>query len=281
MARIWKRRPVKDASRLAWHRITAEAVDRIRQQLAAKFEAATVNRALTALRQVLRFAWRDGSLSHEDYLRLSDVEQVRGEGFPRGRALLPAELDGLYGACSRDPKAQGRRDALAIALLHAAGLRAGEAASLRLEDVIDAALGDLFVRGKGGYEAVATLQGAAPVLAVWLAMRGRDAGPLLLQVRASGKIAPVGLCSCAVYQIVKKRAREAGLTRTTAHDLRRTYATSLLRAGNDHLLVMRALRHKDVHSLKAYDRRPAEEVAAAQRAAIYVPASVAGEGRGT
>ena len=238
-----------------------------------------MNRALAALRRVLRFAWREGSLPYETYLRLSDVEPVRGEALPRGRALQPAELEALYGACAQDVKPSGRRDGLVIGLLHASGLRAAEAAGLQLEDVVNANLGELLVTGKGGFGACASLGAAAPLLGAWLAIRGDDPGPLLLQVRATGKIAPAGLCPRALFQVVRKRALEAGLRRTTAHDLRRTYATELLRAGNDHLLVARALRHHDVRSLRSYDRRPAEEIAAAQRAAIHVPASARSGGR--
>jgi len=271
MARIWKRRRVKDASRLAWHRITAEDTDRIRQDLAARYRVATVNRALTALRQVLQFAWRDGSLAYEDYLRLSKIKQVRGEELPPGRALRPHELEALYGACAADPKPQGRRDALAIALLHAAGLRAGEAAGLRVEDLVDRRQGQVLVRGKGRREDVVSLEAATSLLEDWLAVRGDRAGPLLLQVWASGKLGSAGLGAGAVFQIVRKRAAQAGIGRTSAHDLRRTFATSLLRAGYDHLLLQRALRHRDLQSVSAYDRRPASEVAAAQRKAIFVP----------
>jgi integrase len=226
---------------------------------------------LTALRRVLRFAWRDGSLAYEDFLRLSDVEVITGEAPTRGRSLTQVELDALYGACARDVTAAGLRDGLAIALMHAGGLRSAEAAWVRFEDVMDEDAGELLLPGKGGSLGGASLGEASGWLTSWLAIRGREPGLLLHQVRANGKIAPVGLCAQAMWQIVKKRSREAKIRKCSPHDLRRTHATALLRAGFDHLMVMRSLRQRDVRSVRCYDRRPDEERAAAQRVAIRAP----------
>jgi len=271
MAKVWKRHPVKDASRLAWHRVTADDIARIREALAAKFAPSTANRMLTALRRVLRFAWRGGSLAYEDFLRLSDVEMIKGESLPRGRSLTQVDLEKIYGVCDRDPSPAGRRDGLAIALMHAAGLRSAEAAWLKLEDVMDEDAGELLVPGKGGSLGGASMGEAAGWLTAWLAVRGREPGPLLYQVRSNGKVARVGLCAAAMWQIVKKRSGEAGIRKCSPHDLRRTHATALLRAGFDHLMVMRSLRHRDIRSVQCYDRRSDEERAAAQRRAIRAP----------
>lgn len=181
------------------------------------------------------------------------------------------ELDALYGTCIADQSPAGLRDGLAIALMHAGGLRAAEAAGLSLEDVMDEDAGELLVPGKGGSLAGASLGAAAGWLTSWLAIRGREPGPLLYQTRSNGKLAPMGLCAGAMFPIVRKRSTEAGIRRCSPHDLRRTHATSLLRAGFDHLMVMRSLRHRDVRSVQCYDRRTDEERAAAQRRAIRAP----------
>lgn len=271
MGTVWKRHPVKDGSRLAWHRITANAIDRIREVLVAKYAPATGNHMLITLRKVLWFCWRDRLLSYEDYLRHAAVDSIRGEAPTRGRALTQAELDALYAVCTSDGTPAGLRDGLAIALMHAAGLRSAEAAWLRLEDVMDEDAGELLVPGKGGSLAGASLGSAAGWLTAWLAIRGRKPGPVLHQVRGSGKVVPVGLCAAAMWQIVKKRSIEAKIRRCSPHDLRKTHATAMLRAGCDYLMVMRSLRHRDIRSVALYDRRPDEERAAAQRRAIRAP----------
>ncbi len=238
--------------------------------LAAKFAPATVNRALTALRQVLRFSWRDGLLAWDEYLRLGDVHQVADDGMPRGRALQRREIEALYAACTRDLSPAGRRAACVLALLHAAGLRCAEAAGLTLDAVVDVDSGELLVLGKGGRYAGAGVGRAAPLLQAWLDVRGDRPGPVLYQIRSNGRVVARGIGATAVHEIVAKLAKACGI-KATAHDLRRTFATALLRAGYDHLLVQRALRHRDVRSLQCYDRRTDEERARAQRAAIEVP----------
>jgi len=51
------------------------------------------------------------------------------------------------------------------------------------------------------------------------------------------------------------------------HCLRKTFATSLFRAGFDHVMVMRSLRHRDIRSVRIYDRRTENERAAAEGSA--------------
>jgi integrase len=272
MGTIWKRKPVKDGSRLAWSRISTGAIDRIREELAAKYAVATANRALVALRRVLRFSWQDQSLSYDDYLRLIDViEPIRGEGGLRGRAVPQIELDRLYAACDADRTASGARDGAVIALAHAAGMRAGEIVGMDLEDVMDLDGGELLVWGKGGTRRQASLGTMVPWLAAWVRVRGSSPGPLIYHVLRWGQVVPTRLTPRAVFQIVKKRAAEAGVLNVSPHCLRKTHATALLREGFDHLMVMRSLRQKDVRSVKAYDRRTEDERAAAQRKAIRGP----------
>ena len=271
MGIIWKRRAVKDASRLDWSRITRSDVDRIRQVLRDKYAIGTANRALVALRQVLLACWEDGSLSQEAYMRLKRIKQIPGDGERRGRALTQDEINRLYEVCARDTTPAGCRDGAAIALAHAAGLRSGEVVGLDLGDVVDADRGELMVSGKGGTRLPADLGAAASWLTRWLANRGSTPGPLILPVYANGKVGNHRLSPAAVFQILRKRARQAGVTDCSPHCLRKTFATSLFRAGFDQVMVMRSLRHRDLRSVHIYDRRTEDERAAAQRAAIKVP----------
>ena len=268
MAAIWRGKPVKDCCRLAWHRITAAAVDRIRQQLAAKFNYVTVNRCLTALRRVLKEEWRSGRLTREAFERLADVPPVRGETLP-GRAVRRDEVETMLAVCERDRSPAGARDAAAIALLYCAGLRRAEAAALDVADLLPD--GEVAVSGKGGSLALASLGTGAPWVARWMAVRGAGSGRLLCHVRHSGQIVPDGLCGAAVGAIVTKRARQAGLD-LSAHCLRRGFASALLRRGADHLMVARALRHRDVRSVARYDARTDLERALAVRGALAVSA---------
>jgi site-specific recombinase XerD len=267
MAAIWRGRPVKDASRLAWHRITAAAVDRIRGVLAGKFRPVTCNRCLTALRRVLKEEWRAGRLTREDFERLADVRAVRGEGLP-GRAARRQEVERLLAVCDRDHTPAGARDGAAVALLYCAGLRRAEAAALDVDSLLSE--GEIVVPGKGGSLAMASLGAGVPWVERWLSVRGREPGPLLWHVRPNGKLVAAALCGAAVGAIVTRRAAQAGLDRVSAHCLRRGFASELLRRGHDHLLVARALRHRDVRSVARYDGRSDLERALAVRSAVVV-----------
>jgi len=226
---------------------------------------------LITLRKVLWFCWRDRLLSYEDYLRHAAVDSIRGEAPTRGRALGELELERLYGVCGADRTPAGARDGAAIALAHAAGLRCAEVVGLDMADILDPATGEILVRGKGGTVSGASLGAAAVWLQAWLAIRGDEAGPVLLHVLARGRIVRHRLSPPAVFGILAKRAKQAGIKDVSPHCLRKTFATSLFRAGFDHVMVMRSLRHRDIRSVRIYDRRTEDERAAAQRAAIRVP----------
>jgi integrase len=89
-------------------------------------------------------------------------------------------------------------------------------------------------------------------------------------VRHSGEIVKDGLGGQALYGIVMRRARQAGLDDFSPHMLRRGFASALLRRGHDHLMVARALRHRDVRSVERYDGRTDLERAMAIRSSIRV-----------
>jgi integrase len=65
---------------------------------------------------------------------------------PRG--LEPGTVEALLASCDRD-EPSGKRDYAVILLLARLGLRAGEAARLRLDDISWRA-GEIGIRGKGG-----------------------------------------------------------------------------------------------------------------------------------
>jgi len=250
MAALWRGKAVRNATQLAWHKISVVGVDRIRNGLKEKYHPVTANRCLTALRRVLKEEWRAGRLSHEQFERLVDFAPIRGDSLP-GKAARKTEVERLLDACEHDRSPAGVRDAAIIAVLYAAGLRRAETSALTMDDFLQE--GEIAVLTKGGGITVATLGAAAPWVDRWLAVRGREPGPLFLQIRATGKIAQRPLGPSAINAVVGKRAKEAGIDHVSAHMLRRGFATELLRRGYDHLLVARALRHKDMRSVQRYD----------------------------
>jgi integrase/recombinase XerD len=244
---------------LRWSTLRYQHTQAVRSQLADRYEPATTNKMLSALRGVLKEAWRLGQLTAEEYHRAVDLPSVRGESPLRGRALTAGELRKLAGVCAEDPSPAGPRDAAMIALSAAGGLRRSEIINLDVQDY-DADTGALVIRrGKGRKPRVCyASNGAADALADWLVVRGPEPGALFCPVTQTGHIVYRRMIGHAFHKICSKRARQAGVKAFTPHDGRRTFISDLLDAGADIVTVQRLAGHATVTTTARYDRRPEE-----------------------
>ncbi|MCI0547882.1 MAG: site-specific integrase [Candidatus Rokubacteria bacterium] len=216
---------------------------------------ASINKALSALRGVLREAWRLGQLSAEDLARATDLEPVRGSRPLRGRALAPHELARLFHVCQEDATPAGPRDAVILALGVGAGLRRAEIAGLDLAD-LDFAGERVRVHGKGNkVREVPVKGGTLEAIRAWLAHRREESGPLVCPVRKGGRVVLERLSPQAVLRVCEKRAREAGVEGFMPHDLRRTYISTLLDRGADLSVASELAGHASPTTTKRYDRR--------------------------
>jgi len=258
---------------LPWHELRCQHTQALRAELSsAGLAVGTVNAHLSALRGCLKQAWRLGYMEAEDYHRAADVEKVRGETLPRGRALDVSELRELFRVCRKDAGPAGLRDAALIATLYGGGLRRAECISLTLEDY-DADAGTMRVRGKGQKERLVHLPpGTCDHLARWLAVRGSEIGPLLLAVSKgkTGRILHRGISSQALYAALRRRQQQAGLKEFSPHDLRRSYVSNSIDAGADISSIQKNAGHANIQTTLRYDRRP--EAAKAKAAGLlFVP----------
>lgn len=269
-----------DVRALAWERLGYPELAALRTRLVASGSApATSNRLLSAVRGVLREAWRLGLLSHDAYRRAVDVPPVAGSRMGAGRSLSPAELRALFGACAgAGADARDARDAAILALLYGAGLRRAEVVGLEvgsLRDLGDGAIA-VTVRGKGDRDRLLHLAGGgARALRAWIARRSPPSvtAPLFVALARGverGRRRERALCSQSIADVVAKRARCAGIERATPHDLRRTFLGDALDAGIDLPTVQRIMGHASPSTTSRYDRRGAR---ATRRAAelVHVP----------
>lgn len=248
-----------DALSCPWAMLRFQHTAALRSQLAERYAAATANKMLSALRGVLKAAWRLGQMDAEDYRRAVDVDSVTGETLPAGRAIEAGELAALLKTCATDSTAAGARDAALIAMLYSCGLRRAEIVALDLADY-NPTTGALTVKGKRNKERLAhVVNGSRLALADWLTIRGNDAGPLFLAINKGGAIRQgERLTTQAIYNVVQKRAAEAGIESVSCHDFRRTFVGDLLEAGADIATVQRLAGHASVNTTARYDRRPEE-----------------------
>src|SRR5687768_4755685 len=111
------------AAEFPWHKLRYTHVAAVRSVLMDRYQPATVNRLLSALRRTLKEAWRLGYLTAEEYQRAADVANIKSETLPAGRSLSKSEIGSLLRVCAAGRSAAGTRDAAMILLLYGAGLR--------------------------------------------------------------------------------------------------------------------------------------------------------------
>lgn len=256
-----------------WHLLRYEHTVRIRAALREKtdehgaraYSAATVNKHLVALRQVLRTCWRLGLMTAEDYQRAADLDSVQSTRLPHGHHVPDRALAAALRACDQDTSPAGRRDAALLAVLYTTGARRAEIAGLAIEHY-DPAERSLRVRGKRDKERLVyvTVE-AATRLDSWLAVRGRTPGALFPPINKGGRCGrrvvegrveyrhPTGQ---AIAGIVARRLGEAGVPAHTPHDFRRTFIGDLLDAGVDLATAQQLVGHASPATTARYDRRP-------------------------
>lgn len=148
----------------------------------------------------------------------------------------------LLRSCDRQT-AVGRRDVAMLTLLLRLGLRVSEVAALELSD-LDWRHGEILIRGKGRREERLPLPAdVGEAVAGWL-RRGRVHGGGARVFTTL--LAPHGaLNGKAVSAIVRRAAHRSGVI-ASAHQLRHTAGTDLLRAGASLPEVGQILRHANV-----------------------------------
>jgi site-specific recombinase XerD len=249
----------------AWEQLRPEQVSLVRAKCARDYAPATTNRVLSALRGVIQEAWRLGLIDANLRERLCDVEPVRGERRPAGRALSTDEIAALLRGAERGRNAL--RDKALLLMMIYGGLRREEAATLRLMDVKqEGELLRLDVRGKGDKDRTVYLAGpAAAALGRHLIARGRTWCDANL-ARVNDKVFNLH-GGAAVWKVIDRLAFTAGILHVSPHDLRRTYASTALARGVDLATVQASMGHADPRTTARYDRRGDD---ALQRAARIV-----------
>ena len=200
-----------------------------------------------ALRSFLRFLHVEGLIGAPLAQAVPPVASHRGAGLPCG--IAPVTLGLLLTSCDRRT-GRGRRDYAILLLLARLGLRAGEVARLRLDD-INWHTGDLAVHGKGSREDRLPLPCDVGTAVAGYLRRGRPrAETRAVFLRA---IAPaVALTPQGVTWIVYAACDRAGVPKVGAHRLRHTAATQMLRAGGSLIEVGQVLRHARVGTTAIY-----------------------------
>ncbi len=209
-------------------------------------EAKSVARCIVTLRNFFKFLILDGVLKSDPTINLETPRSW--QTLPRFLTIEEVNLLLEQPDVTRDI---GVRDRAILEILYATGLRASEVIALRLGDV-DLDKGVVICLGKGSKERLVPLGRSAiewvlkylPIRQRWL---GQKTSPWLF-------ISPRGrpLTRQALWKLVARYGRTAGLGRVMPHMLRHTFATHLLEHGADLRSVQMMLGHSDLSTTQVY-----------------------------
>lgn len=202
-----------------------------------------------SVRSFLRFAHATGQTPADLRGAVPASADWRLASLPK--TVPAADLERLLAVARRSAfTATGRRDYAILLLLARLGLRRGEVAGLRLDD-IDWRAGELAVTGKGSrVERLPLPAGPGEAIVAWLAngRPGCETRSVFTTLRPPGRPLSPG----AVGHIVGTACQRAGLGRIGAHRLRHTLASAMLRAGASLPEVGQVLRHRSASSTAIY-----------------------------
>ena len=212
---------------------------------------------VSGVRWFLRFCFIEG-LVESDLSRAALLVRGRSSS-PLPRGISTADARALLDCCDRR-HALGRRDYAVIVTLLRLGLRRGEVAGLRLDD-IDWRAGELVVRGKGAREERLPLPAdVGEAIAVYL-RRGRpQSSRREVFLRSKAPYEPIA--SGTVASTVRRACRRAGISEFGSHRLRHTAACEMVKANVPLVRIGQVLRHRSLQSTAIYARVDVERLRA-------------------
>ncbi len=239
----------------------------IRKYLLSLEEHRNAGGVLTAYRALRAFFyWFEEEMEPDGWK--NPIRKVSPPKRPK-ELLEPLSLEDLrkmLATCKRKTFAGDRDRAILLALLDT-GCRASEFVALNVEDV-NLADGTVIVRhGKGDKSRVVFLGRKARQAVLRYLRHRRDAqptSPLWVTVKG-GRLSYWGL-----RQIVRRRAKKAGVPVPSLHSFRRAFALLSLRAGVDVFSLQRLMGHSDLTVLRRYLKQAKGDLQAAHEKAGVV-----------
>ena len=217
----------------------------------ARWTPGTAHTRYKGLAQFFKWAREEGEIrtSPMAHTKLPQVP------VPATRILADDEVRALLKACGGSAF-EDRRDTAILRLLYDTGMRRGECAGIALADV-DATLALMRVTGKGRKQRACPYgHKTAVALDRYLRMRAGHRLAHLPQLWL-GRTTP--LTNGGIYQMIRQRARQAGLGHVHTHQFRHSFAHSWLAAGGQETDLMRLAGWSSRTMLARYGASAADE----------------------
>jgi integrase len=213
----------------------------------------TVNVRLSAVRKLVAEARQNGMIEVEDAASLLEVPNIRQKGTRLGNWLTREQAKEMLAVPDRSTL-KGKRDYVILALLVGCALRRQELATLDVETIQLREGRWVLVDLEGKGRRIRTV--AVPVWAkqginAWMTAAGIEDGRLLRSISKGGKVGE-SLSDWAVWSVVEQSAKEIGVERFGAHDLRRTCAKLCRKSGGDLEQIKFLLGHSFIQTTERY-----------------------------
>ena len=228
-------------------------VSRYKGDLITKgLKSATINRRLAAIKSLVAFSYNCG---HCEFM----LESVKGEKLSSYRDTSGVDSETfkrVLGGIDRG-SLKGVRDYALLILLWSNALRRSEVSKANIGD-FDPVAKTLKIYGKGrgnNSEIVSLGTGTVTAIMAWLKARGEVTTDKALFCSVNPGYRDGRLCPQAIYDIVKSRCKDAGISKVMSpHRVRHSSITAALEAtGGDVRRVQKLSRHSSLNTLLIYD----------------------------
>ncbi len=219
-----------------------------------KLSPSTVNVRLSAMRKLVSEARRNGMLGAEEAANLTEVPNIPEKGTRLGNWLTREQAKELLAVPDRSTL-KGKRDYAILALLVGCALRRQELAELPVEKIQMRegrwVIADL--RGEGGrVRTVAIPVWVKYAIDAWMIVGNVEDGRLLRPVLKGGKVKGESLTDWSIWSVVERSAKQIGIERFGARDLRRTCAKLCRKNGGDLEQIKFLLGHSSIQTTERY-----------------------------
>lgn len=236
-----------------WTKLDKENVLRFIDHKIETVQFSTANNYITVLKLFARECFYNDVIDSITYHSIKNIKKYKGIPPDKGRALQLNEIRKIKLYFSKARNGRELRNFAIFALGIGCGLRRAEISALNIEHLKGK---KLQISGKGNksrntYLSKFTLD----AIMAWRKQLPQKKGALFVHVTKGDKIKSERLGIKGVHYVIKDIQDKCKLPCFTTHDLRRTFATTLLQANIDIFTVQDLLGHSDPMTTKRYDKR--------------------------
>lgn len=225
-----------------------------RQVIIQKYKPATVNRKLSAVRQLFEEA------VHHRIIENNPATGIKGfktdSNYSNTKAPDIMQVRKILDSISQGSSEKSLRDLAMMYIFCTLGLRRDEVSNLKVNSIInDNGLIALDIIGKGNKTRRVEIPGSTyPILEKWINSANLKNDDPIFQEIKHGKLTGRKLTGSGIYWIIQKYMGDCDLKGFSPHSLRHFLITLLLERGESIYSVQRLAGHSDPRITERYDR---------------------------